>query len=140
MSHECFADEVAIDFPSVGRAVERMRVSFHGAPIGAEVLDAPEPVCAEIRLSYDEACRGLVVPFEVPIRGLCPLCGGRGEVWAECCTQCAGTGSSIAHHTVRVPIRPGVADGATVRFRVTSPAAGSVRVDVRVSVRTPRTL
>jgi hypothetical protein len=24
MSHECFADEIAIDFPSVGRAVERI--------------------------------------------------------------------------------------------------------------------
>ena len=30
MSHECFADEIAIDFPSVGRVVERIRAQERG--------------------------------------------------------------------------------------------------------------
>jgi len=30
MTHECFADEIAIDFPSVGRVVDRMRDAFLG--------------------------------------------------------------------------------------------------------------
>ncbi len=135
MPNECFADEVAIDFPSVGRAVERMRVSFHGARAGDDVTDAPEPVHAEICLSHDDASRGVVVPLAVPIRGLCEPCGGRGETWAEPCPQCGGTGTSVVRHAVRVPVRPGVADGATIRFRVTSPAAGSVRVEVHIAIR-----
>jgi hypothetical protein len=30
MSHDCFADEIAIDFPSVEPVVERMRDAFLG--------------------------------------------------------------------------------------------------------------
>jgi hypothetical protein len=135
MPYECFADEVAIDFPSVGRAVERMRVSFHGDEAAGDLTDVPEPVRAEVQLSGTEASRGLVVPLEVPVRGLCQMCGGRGEVWAEPCEACDGTGTSLVRHAVRVPIRPGVEDGALIRFRVVSPAAGSVRVELRVVLR-----
>ncbi len=135
MPYECFADEVAIDFPSVGRAVERMRVSFHGDDAGAGLREAPEPVRAEVVVSIEEATRGLVVPLDVPVRGVCEACGGRGEVWAESCSRCEGTGTSLVHHAVRVPVRPGVEDGALIRFRVTSPSAGSVRVELRVLLR-----
>ena len=137
MSHECFADEVAIDFPSVGRAVERMRVSFHVARAN-DVTDAPEPVRAEISLSPEDASRGLVVPLAIPVRALCEPCGGRGEIWADPCAHCDGTGTSLVQHAVRVPVRPGVADGATIRFRLASPAAGSVSVEVQVAVRPVR--
>jgi len=40
MSNECFADEIAIDFPSVGRVVERMRDAFLGQPVDADLLRA----------------------------------------------------------------------------------------------------
>ena len=40
MMHECFADEIAIDFPSVAPAVERMRDAFLGERAGGEVLRA----------------------------------------------------------------------------------------------------
>jgi hypothetical protein len=135
MQHECFADEVAIDFPSVGRAVERMRVSFHGDHADADVSDAPAPVQTEVCLSNEDASRGLVIRLDVPVRGLCEACGGRGEVWAEPCGRCEGSGTSLVLHAVRVPVRPGVADGALIRFRLASPLAGSVRVEVRVVVR-----
>ena len=36
MSHECFADEIAIDFPSVGRAVERICDGFLGERMEGE--------------------------------------------------------------------------------------------------------
>ena len=49
MSHECFADEIAIDFPSVGRVVERMRDAFLGEPVDADVLRA------DVSLSQREA-------------------------------------------------------------------------------------
>ena len=98
MSHECFADEIAIDFPSVGRVVERMRDAFLGEPVDADVLRA------EVSLSPREACDGLVVSVDVPVRVTCPHCGGRGETWTEPCDHCRGTGASLLHHPVRVTV------------------------------------
>ena len=40
MSHECFADEIAIDFPSVGRVVERIRDAFLGQEADGGLLRA----------------------------------------------------------------------------------------------------
>jgi hypothetical protein len=129
MPHECFADEIAIDFPSVAPAVERMRDAFLGEHVEGEI------VCADVWLSKQEACDGLVVPIEVPMRATCPDCGGRGETWTEPCDGCCGTGASLFHHPVRVSVPAGVADGARFRFRVTSPDAAAVRVELRIAVR-----
>jgi hypothetical protein len=129
MPHECFADEIAIDFPSVGHVVERMRDAFLGEDVDADII------CAEVLLSRREASDGLVVSIEVPIRATCPDCGGRGETWAEPCADCCGTGESVFRHPVRVTVPRGVADGARFRFRVTSPDAACVRVEVRVAIR-----
>ena len=128
VTHECFADEIAIDFPSAGRAIERMRDSFLGE---APVRDVFE---TELALSPREAFAGRVTSLIVPIRGACPCCGGRGESWAEPCLRCAGSGETIFHHMVSVAVPPGVSDGATFRFRVTSPHTGSVRVHVRIAI------
>jgi hypothetical protein len=124
----CFADEIAIDFPSAGRVVERMRDSFLGEASRGDVL------ATELALSPRQAHHGLDVTLSVPIHGACPTCGGRGESWAELCGQCVGTGESLFHHTVRVAVPAGVTDGTTFRFRVTSPHTGSVRVEVRVAI------
>ena len=128
MAHECFADEIAIDFPSAGRVVERMRDSFLGEPAAHDLFEAELPV------SPREAFSGLITPLLVPIRGACSDCGGRGESWAEPCMRCAGSGEALFHHTVKLAVPPGVADGATFRFRVTSPHIGSVRVNVRIAI------
>jgi hypothetical protein len=129
MPHECFADEVAIDFPSVGRVVERMRDRFLGE-------DArPEVHIAEVSVSKFEAWKGRVVPIDLPVRATCTNCGGRGESWAEPCGGCFGTGQSRAQHVLRVPIPAGVADGARLRFRFSPPDAPAMRVEVRVVVR-----
>jgi molecular chaperone DnaJ len=74
------------------------------------------------------------MPLVIPIRGACPCCGGRGESWAEPCLHCAGSGEALFHHTVNVAVPPGVSDGATFRFRVTSPHTGSVRVNIRIAI------
>jgi DnaJ-class molecular chaperone len=128
MLPECFADEIAIDFPSVGRVVDRMRDRFLGEA-------RPDVLTLDVSLSSREACVGGVVPVELPIRGACLSCGGRGETWTERCDSCRGTGDAIFPHVVRVPLPRGVADGACVRFRVNSPQAGMVRVELRIAVR-----
>jgi hypothetical protein len=129
MMQECFADEIAIDFPSVGCVVDRMRDAFLGERPEADLLRA------EVSLSQREAVGGLVVPLEVPVRATCPNCGGRGETWAERCDLCDGRGESSFQYPVRVSLPPGVADGARFRFRVTSPDASTVRVEIRVAIR-----
>jgi hypothetical protein len=128
MCRDCFADEIAIDFPSVEPAVERMREAFLGERADDDVLRR------ELAVSRREAWDGLVVPVDVPIRGLCHHCGGRGETWTEPCGECCGTGAFLHHHAVRVTVPPGVADGARFRFRVSSPGAESVRVEIRVAI------
>ena len=82
MSHECFADEIAIDFPSVGRAVERICDGFLGERMEGEGRNL---LHAEVSLSPREASGGLVISVEVPVRATCPNCGGRGETWTEPC-------------------------------------------------------
>jgi hypothetical protein len=129
MSHECFADEIAIDFPSVGRVVERMRDAFLGQSVDADLLRA------DVSLSQRQAFAGLVVSVSVPVRVTCPHCGGRGETWTEFCALCRGTGESRLHHPVHVTVPPRVADGARFRFRIKSPGASPVRVEVRVAIR-----
>ena len=125
----CFADEIAIDFPSVDGAVERMRSAFLGEPGEDAVLSA------DLQVSRHDARRGLVVPLSVPIRGACARCGGRGESWTEPCGDCHGTGESVFHQPVRLAVPAGVADGARLRFRVSAPQAAPVRVEVRVAIR-----
>jgi hypothetical protein len=129
MSNECFADEIAIDFPSVGRVIERMRDAFLGQSADADLLRA------DVSLSQRQAFAGLVVSVTVPVRVTCPHCGGRGETWTEFCALCRGTGESRLHHPVRVTVPPRVADGARFRFRIKSPGATPVRVEVRVAIR-----
>ena len=128
MSHDCFSDEIAIDFPSVRPAVERMRDAF----LGGRVDDV---VRAELSVTSREASGGRVIPVELPIRATCMPCGGRGETWTKPCDECDGTGASIVQHAVRLTLPRGVADGARIRFRLAVPGAAPVRVEVRVAIR-----
>lgn len=132
LPHECFADEIAIDFPSVGRCVERARDRFLGERPDGNDADV---LCAEVSLSKFEASRGLVVPIDVPVRTTCAHCGGRGETWTEPCGLCDGSGAANMCYPVRVTVPPGVADGARFRFRLTSPDTRVVRVELRIAVR-----
>ena len=126
--HRCFADEIAIDFPAVGRVVDGIRDAFLGEAEGRDV------VAADVSVSRREAAGGHVVHLALPVHGMCPVCGGRGESWTEVCVSCDGTGTSLFNHPVRLALPAGVADGATFRFRLTSPQTGPVRVEVRVAV------
>ncbi len=59
-----FADEVAIDFPSVSDLLDRMRHAFFGA-------NALEELSAEIILSPLEAFAGTTIPIGIPVRQIC---------------------------------------------------------------------
>lgn len=126
---DCFADEVAIDFPSIVGPLARMREPF----LASEQW--PHPLSAEILLSAREAFEGVVVPLNVPLRRTCAACGGRGEIWAERCTACDGSGEALAEHPLQLVVPPRVSDGARFSFWLSAPAAPRTRIDVRVSIR-----
>ena len=123
-----FADEIAIDFPSMGAAVARIRKAFLWD-------DHRVPVSAQVRVSLHEATRGVTIPLDVPVRRTCLRCGGRGETWMEPCVWCAGTGEALAQHRVTLLVPAGVADGARFRFTVATPSAPPTHIEVRVAVR-----
>jgi hypothetical protein len=129
-----FRDEVAIDFPSTGRFIERARATFF-ADSGD---DQPKTLCAEVHVSSAAAYRGAVLPVDVTLPSTCHVCGGRGETWAEPCVACGGTGNSWLRCPLTVAVPPGVADGARFRFRVRSPQGSPVRVEVTVAIRNLR--
>jgi DnaJ-class molecular chaperone len=106
-----------------------VRDSFLGEPADAETLTT------EVAVSTREASRGVVLPLEVPLRGTCQTCGGRGETWTEPCRACCGTGHRLVHHPLKLSVPAGVSHGARFRFRINSPHAAPVRVEVRVTVK-----
>jgi hypothetical protein len=123
-----FDDEIAIDFPSIGAVVERMREGFLGDdPSNAEHKSA-------ISLSPRQAFAGATVPLDVPVRHTCRHCGGRGETWAERCAGCSGSGECSRPHQVRVLVPAGVTDGTRFRFLITAPHAVPTRIEVTVLV------
>jgi molecular chaperone DnaJ len=125
---EWFADEVAIDFPSVSDVLDRMRHAFFGA-------HALEELSAEIVLTPLEAFAGTTIPMGIPVRQTCPRCGGRGETWQEWCGVCGGCGDVRAFHDVELRVPAGVRAGARFRFSVMPAGAPLTRVDVLISIR-----
>jgi hypothetical protein len=124
----CFADEIAIDFPSIAPAVDRVRETFAASD------DHVAAVTTAITLTYRQAVSGAIVPIELGLQDWCAGCGGRGESWAEPCGRCDGTGEYARTHHFRLALPPGVADGSRFRFVVAPPTVRATRVEVTVSV------
>lgn len=131
-ANDCFADEVAIDFPSVEPLVDRAREDFLGERGDHDTL------LTEIELSARDARFGAVVPLDVPLRRPCAVCGGRGEVWTEPCPSCAGTGDALGYQPINFAVPAGATDGSRFRFRVNSRDAAPLRVELRVAIARPK--
>jgi len=125
-----FADEVAIDLPSVAPAIERMRSAF----VAEEHV---KTLTAAVEISPREAIEGATVPLDVPVRCTCRACGGRGETWAQPCTACAGAGIELSYHQVHITTPAGVEDGACFHFSVSVRHDLSTRIELRVLVSPP---
>jgi hypothetical protein len=124
----CFHDEIAIDFPSMGAVVDRMRDGLLGADAHTDAQ------ATAISVSARDAHAGVTVPFEVSLRATCGHCGGRGESWAEPCHQCAGSGECARAQQFRLSVPAGVSDGTRFRFLFAPPQAVPTRIEVTVLV------
>jgi len=116
-----------IDFPSMARAVDRMRRGFL---VDERLADDPTPV----QLSHREAREGAVVPLAVPTRCTCLRCGGRGETPSGVCHACAGEGTELRRRDVRVSVPPGVCHGDRFHFSLTLPHDAPARVELQILV------
>ena len=123
----CFADEVAIDFPSVDGALARIRRAFLAD-------ERPSPLSTTIRVSDYEARTGATVPVDVPVQCTCRCCGGRGETWTETCPQCQGSGAELLHQPLQVTLPAGVLDGTRFLFSVTPRQNLTTRIELHVLV------
>lgn len=123
-----YANEVAIDFPAVDGLLDRMRMAFFGP------LTAPSALSAEIVLTPREAFEGAVIPLRVPVRAVCDVCGGRGEIWCEPCHGCGGDGDAVVPLDVRFEVPAGVRPGTVIRFGVTPRSAPTILVEARIAV------
>ena len=112
VTRACFADEIAIDFPALGMAIDRVRDTF--ATQDEHLAAASASVTLPPRQAFD----GVIVPLEVALPGLCGQCGGRGESWSDPCHSCCGTGESDHPHHVHLAVPARVADGTRFRARL----------------------
>lgn len=125
---ECFADEVAIDFPSVAPIVERLCGRFLvGDP-------SEEFQWTEVQISRRDAASGGRVPLALTVRAMCDRCGGRGESWEESCHACEGSGARRVRRDVAVVLPCGVRDGARFLLTVVVADAGVTRVHLQVTI------
>ena len=86
-----------------------------------------------VRISFEDAARGVTVPVRITRDAPCAACGGSGDRsgWAHPCPTCGGSGrqiqdpcpvchgAGIEHktETVKVKIPGGIRDGARIRVR-----------------------
>jgi len=124
---ELSGDEIAIDFPSVGPLVDRMRDAFFAG-------DRAARWSAYIELTRREARAGARVPIDVPHRDTCAACGGRGEIWTSGCEVCLGRGTTPGAHRVRLIVPPGIAHGARLTYQVRLPAGSAALLAVSVGI------
>ena len=123
-----FADEVAIDFPSVSDLLDSMRHAFFGADALEELSAEVDPDSAR-SVSGHDCSDGDSRPPD------CLQCGGRGETWQESCELCGGCGDLRTFHDVELRVPAGVRGGERFRFSVMPAGAPLTRVDIVISVR-----
>ena len=125
-----FGDEVAIDFPSIAPAVDRMRSAFVAA-------ERSSPLRTWIDLSPYEARRGATLPLDVPVLLCLPyLRRPRRVVVGAVRAVCRHRHGNGAPPGPRRRVPAGVSDGALFRFTVTPrhhPATREVELHVRVA-------
>jgi len=98
--------------PSFEELFERIARNF--THLGEPKWEHPEGLDFELIMSPEEARRGVVIPFEVPVFRICAGCEGRGRTWLGACDACDGSGRRADRSELRVEVPGGVRDGTVI--------------------------
>ena len=96
--------------------------------------DPASTLCLELQLDPLEADRGGLFPLELPAAGLCPFCGGSGDLFGFLCHACRGRGSRPFRVSLAIPVPPGVATRSVLMFPVRVPGLPYRRLLIRVLI------
>lgn len=117
--------------PSYDALLDRLGRNVAG--VESPKAEREEPLTFELTLSPEEAERGILVPFEIPVFRICLECGGLGQDWLFPCGACDGEGRIVAPDTVHVKVPGGIRDGSMIE--VSLEALGIHNLWLRVLVR-----
>ena len=94
-----------------------------------------KPEMLEILLSPDEAAQGGVLAFTIPVRRLCPKCGGMGVEWPLHCSTCQGLGEIHSEEAVELNIPAGAKSGLTLNLSMSrsDPRRQDIRIVLKVA-------
>ena len=92
----------------------------------------PGSVSGEILLDAAEAAAGGVLPLDVPLVALCPVCDGTGGFVFDC-GRCGGEGKIERRLPVPVRIPAQVRDGTVFQISIDDPVVLSILLTVHVS-------
>lgn len=98
--------------PSFDALLERLTRNVTGFEIPK--AEREEPLDFELILAPDEAARGVVIPFEVPVLLVCPSCRGTGHDGLFLCVACDGEGRLIDRRVIDVTIPARARDGMVI--------------------------
>ena len=120
--------------PSYEALLDRLMRNFSG--LETPKAERGEPLNFELILSLEEAERGVLVPFEVPVFSTCHQCGGLGRDWFFPCPDCDGEGRIVVRDAVNVRVPGGVRDGTVIELSLEG--LGIRNLWLRVHVRVER--
>jgi molecular chaperone DnaJ len=98
--------------PSFEALLERLSRNFTGR--GRPKGEREEPLHFELVLSPEEAGRGVLIPFQVPVLTVCPRCRGGGRVGGFACPDCEGSGRVTEERRLDVHVPARVRDGTVI--------------------------
>jgi len=95
--------------PSLEEILGRIERNFSG--LGVPKSERTAPLDLTLVLSPEEAARGGLLRFTVPVYYPCPACHGSGDAWPLVCQSCSGHGMVIEREQVAVHVPTLVEDG-----------------------------
>lgn len=84
----------------------------------------------ELILNPEEARAGGIIPVEVPIHQLCPVCRGKGSYVFFFCDHCDGAGSIKQMIKIKIEVPPNVPNFAQFSFSI--PGYGTLNIVVLI--------
>jgi molecular chaperone DnaJ/curved DNA-binding protein len=119
--------------PSFEAFIERIARNFTG--LGVPKAEREEALNFELIMSPDEAERGAIIPFSIPVFRVCSWCGGSGDDWGFPCSHCDAEGRTVGRGTLRVRVPAGVRPGTVIEVPLNRLGVDNfyLRVHIRIA-------